>query len=487
MKTKNSNLINTFKTFSKEEMKLFEKFLDSPYHNNGKNCRPLFKQLKKFYPDYKSDKITYENLYKMLYPGRKFNKQVMWNLTSAMEKMTKEFLGQTALRKNKFVKTGLMLSEFGSRKLLNNYSQTIGKMEKLLEADGIDYDYFDNKGRLENYKQEYYHLMDKIQAMGRSKLKASEYQAILFLRMTVGGLNDMKLLNENYNCRFDVNIPFEFAKNLDLETIVQYARKADFEYSFLIEIYYHSLMMLLDSPKINHLERVRELYEAHFDKFTMSEKRNMMHWIVNYCLGNLEFDEIKYRRIIFELNEFRIKEGLVFYPENQLPKAIYIQILNAALAVRETEWAVNFIKNYTSKLQPDIRDSVKCLAYAFLYFYTKEYRKVLKYLNDVEFTDIQDKFFARTLTARCYYELNEIESLLDYTNSSKHFLVNNPSVSEKSRLYIHNFFIFIKKIIIIRENNDSAKIYNLRNEIEKVKEISNKKWLLEKLSELGKK
>jgi len=265
---------------------------------------------------------------------------------------------------------------------------------------------------------------------------------------------------------------------------VQYTRKANFEYSFLIEIYYHSLMMLLDSKKTNHLDRVRELYELHFDKFAMSEKRNMMHWIVNYCLTNLDLDEIKYRRIIFELNEFRLKEGLVFYPENQLPKAIYIQILNAALAVKETEWAVNFIKNYTSKLQPDIQDSIQCLAYAFLYFHTKEYRKVLKYLNKVEFTDIQDKFFARTLTARSYYELNELESLLDYTDSSKHFLINNPSVSEKSRIYIHNFFKFIKKLIMIRENKDSAKMYNLKNEIENIKEISNKKWLLEKLNEL---
>ncbi len=484
---KESKLINTLKTFSKEEMDQFGKFIASPYHNSGKNCAPLFTQLQKFYPDFETGKIANEVLYKKLYPSRKFNKQVMWNLTSSMEKLSKEFLEQTALRKNKFLKAELLLSEYGSRKLLSAYPKTIGAMEVLLESGGIDYDYFENKGHLENYRQEYYHLTDKVRSMSDSKLKASESQIMLFLRMTVGGLNDMKVLSENHNYRFDVNIPLEFAKNLNLKKIVDYARRKNFEYAFLIEIYYHSMMMLLEPGRTDHLDKMRELYGLHYDKFTLSEKRNMMHWIVNYCMSKMEYNENKFRRIIFELNEFRLKEGLVFYPADQLPKVIYFQILNGALAVKETDWAADFIKNYTQRLQPDIRNSMKRLANAFLYFHTKDFRKALKNLNEVEFIDVQDKFFSRTLTARSYYELYELESLLSYVDSSVHFLVSNPSVTETGRVYIHNFFKYLKKIVFIRENKDWDEIHVLRKEIEKTNEISNKKWLLEKLNELKKK
>ncbi len=482
----NSKLINILKTFSKDEMKMLGKFVASPYHNNQKNCSPLFKALQKFYPDFEADKLSAEKLYSKLYPGRVFNKQVMWNLASALEKMTKAFLEQEALKKNNFVRTELLLSEFGKRKLLNNYKRSISEMEKLLATSRFDFDYFENKGHLENYKQEYYHLTDKVRSMSDSKLKASESQIMLFLRMTVGGLNDMKVLSENHNYKFDVNIPLEFAKNLNLKNIVDYARRKNFEYTFLIEIYFHAMMMLLEPGRTNHLDKLRELYGLHYDKFTLSEKRNMMHWIVNYCLSKMEYNENKFRRIIFELNEFRLKEGLVFYPADQLPKVIYFQILNGALALKETEWAANFIKDYTSRLQPDIRESMQCLANAFLFFHTKEYKKTLKNLNRVEFIDIQDKFFARTLTARSYYELYELESLLSYADSSVHFLVSNPSVTEMGRIYIHNFFKYLKKIVFIRENKDWDEIYVLRNEIEKTNEISNKKWLLEKLHELKK-
>ena len=283
---KSSKLINTLKTFSKEEMKMFGKFLASPFHNNGKNCTPFFEQLQKHHPDFKADNITYEILYKKLYPGKKFNKQVMWNLVSAMEKMTREFLVQITLRKNKFVNFELMLSEFSSRKLLINYSQTLVEMEKLLELSSIEYEYFDNKGHLENYKREYYFLTDKVQFMGDSTLKTVESYALLFLRMTVGGLRDLKILEEYHNYRIDVNIPFEFAKNLDLKSIVDYANRKNYKNAFIIEIYYHSFMMLIEPQKTLHLDKFRELFELHYKKFTINEQKNLMHWLINYCLYN---------------------------------------------------------------------------------------------------------------------------------------------------------------------------------------------------------
>ena len=50
-----------------------------------------------------------------------------------MEKMAKEFLKLEALKKNDFVQMDLALTEFGSRKLLNNYSNTLREMENLLD------------------------------------------------------------------------------------------------------------------------------------------------------------------------------------------------------------------------------------------------------------------------------------------------------------------------------------------------------------------
>ncbi|HEY3249711.1 MAG TPA: hypothetical protein VGK25_01205, partial [Ignavibacteria bacterium] len=68
---KDTKLINILRTFSKEEMKQFEKFVASPYFHSGKNCMPLLKQLQKFYPGFDNEKLTYKNIHKKLYPGKK--------------------------------------------------------------------------------------------------------------------------------------------------------------------------------------------------------------------------------------------------------------------------------------------------------------------------------------------------------------------------------------------------------------------------------
>jgi hypothetical protein len=482
---KNSKLINILKTFSEEEMKLFEKFLASPFHSGGKNCTPMFRVIKKYHPDFNTDMISSENLHKKLYPRSKFNKQVMWNLSSALEKMAKEFLEQIALRKDKFTRMELAISEFNKRKLAGNYSQSIGEMEKVLEKMGIDYDYFDKKLHLEIFKQDYYFLTDKIQFKGDSTLKSAEYQVILFLKMNVTALRDLSILEEYHNYKIDTNLPLEIAGNIHYNAIIDYAKKKNYEYTYLIELYYHSLMMLLKPKETGHVVKFRELYQAHYKKLTIGEQRDMMHWLINYCLYNLDLGCDENNRMVFELNDFRLKEGLAFHLDNQLSKAIYLQIFNSALRANETGWALNFIKEYTSRLMPELRETMKCQAYAFLYFHTHEYGRALDYLNKIEFMDIMDKLQTRILTAKTYYELNEPETLLHYVDATKHFLSSNPSVSEIIRVQIHTFIKYINKIVFLRENKDQVEINVLKKEIESVEEVASKKWLLEKLDELA--
>ncbi len=479
-------LINILKTLSKVEMKRFGKFVASPYHNSGKNCMPLFKLLEKSHPDFKEGNYTYEAIHKKLYPGKKFNKQVTWNLTSAMEKMTKEFLKQEALKKDDFIQMDLALTEFGSRKLLNYYSNVLIEMEKMLDKSSIDTEYFSKQYKLRIFKQTYYFSVDKVHLIGDATHKTAEWGAIYFLRIIVGALKDMLILREYYNYKVDVNVPLAIVKNLDLKSVVDYINKEKFEYAFYIEIYYHSLMMLLEPKQTWHLDRYRELFEKHFKNFDKIEQISMITDMVNYCMYYPELGNSKFKRVIFELNEFQLKEGLAFFPDNQLSKTKYLQNLMTALAVNETKWTEDYIEKYTPKLLPEIRESMKCLANAFLCFHTKEYRKVLEYVNKVEFVDIRDKIQTRALSAKSYYELNETETLLHYIDSSKHFVINNPSVSETEGKNIRNFFKYLTKLIYLKESNDNVEISILRNDVEKNKELSNKDWLLEKIRELEK-
>jgi hypothetical protein len=54
---KDLKLISLLKTFSKTEIKEFEKFLQSPYLNtSGEYIFKFFNSIKKYYPEFESDR-----------------------------------------------------------------------------------------------------------------------------------------------------------------------------------------------------------------------------------------------------------------------------------------------------------------------------------------------------------------------------------------------------------------------------------------------
>src|SRR5439155_22489713 len=60
------------KLFSKEEFKKFGLFVCSPYFNRLNNVTRFYNILKNYHPDYKSKKLTRENIFKKIFPGQKY-------------------------------------------------------------------------------------------------------------------------------------------------------------------------------------------------------------------------------------------------------------------------------------------------------------------------------------------------------------------------------------------------------------------------------
>lgn len=75
-----STVIEILRTFTQDELKEFEDFVSSPYFNKNKSINKLYDVVRKYHPDFKSDDIKKENLWKRIYPGKKYNYGTMKNL-----------------------------------------------------------------------------------------------------------------------------------------------------------------------------------------------------------------------------------------------------------------------------------------------------------------------------------------------------------------------------------------------------------------------
>ena len=103
------NIFKLLGQFSKPELKAFENFLDSPYHNKSKKIKRLFIEIYKFHPQYSHQKLTKEYLSKKINPLLKYHDSTLRDLMSGLLKLLKEFLINEALKKDRTEKDVFLL------------------------------------------------------------------------------------------------------------------------------------------------------------------------------------------------------------------------------------------------------------------------------------------------------------------------------------------------------------------------------------------
>jgi len=149
-----SKLISLLKTFSKAEFNEFAKFVASPFHSRGRNLLPLFKFLKKYYPEFTNKKIDIESAYKTIYPGRAYNMPVMRKLVSELEKMGEDYLVQINVRNNDCDYFKRLSDEMQSRSLIKLFETNINKATEEIKKIGINSDYFNKNFEISLVKEE---------------------------------------------------------------------------------------------------------------------------------------------------------------------------------------------------------------------------------------------------------------------------------------------------------------------------------------------
>ena len=77
-----SSVISILNTFSQEEIKQFEDFLNSPFHNKNAKVIQFFNVLKEYHPGFDDEKLTKENLFKELFGNVKYKESYIRNLFS---------------------------------------------------------------------------------------------------------------------------------------------------------------------------------------------------------------------------------------------------------------------------------------------------------------------------------------------------------------------------------------------------------------------
>ncbi len=466
-------------------MKDFEKFISSPFHNRGRNYVPFFNQLKKFYPKFDDNRMTPEYIYSKIYPGKKYNKQILWNMTSSMLAMSEDFLIYVSLKRNKFERERKVAEEFLERRLSSYYKKKLNEMESALDSLGIGSAYFRHKAELEDGRMAYHFIEDTQQFLPELVDKKGNYVILHFMREISDIIGSLRTSKSMYNRQYEGSIPYKFVTNLKLDKIVEFAYGTKFKYAAVLDIYYETIMLSLEYDNKKHFFRLKELFEQNHHLFTNEEKHLVAAELTNYCVQKMNEGDNSLRHANFELDKFKLENEIVLI-SRMLPKLTFMQILGNALYLKEFEWARTFIEEYAPKLKPSYQKPTKMLCYAHLYYLQKDYGKVLECLSKVEFIDMLDKIYVKTLYIRTYFEMKEFETLLSYLETTRHFYEKNPYVSNVLRSNNIKFISCMSRLLSAIESNDDFEMDRIWKFVKGDKSVANGLWIAEKIEEMQK-
>ncbi len=477
-----SKIIDILKTFSKEEMKSFKDFVNSPFFNSNKSVIRLFEILRKSYPGFNSALIRKESVYRKIFPGKSYNDIVMRILISDLMKLAEEFLSYLRYAKNPLDGKKYLLEELKERKLDRLHNRHFTIAEDIMNNSGItNHFYFLELYNIENHLIDFMISRDKQSQTAGNVLKQGEY--LLFFSL-IGILNiahELLTQQDVLNIKFDKNAIDMYLEHFNLDGFMEYLRKSNHKYYSVAAIYYYMYKAYRETGKEEYYFQLRKLIEENINLFGREERFNLLVILESICVNMLAAGKEGFYKNLMGIYEMMIRENLLAPNENDyIQTNLFRNIFYTAVILKRYEWAEDFIGRFSSKIHPEQKDSMFYYSRAMIYFEKKQFNRSLENISRVGQRFFPFKFDAKVLMLKIYYELEDFEPAISLIDSFSHFLSNNKSVYITDKERFGSFLKFFR--ILIRLKNGSKDFHGalIRREIEKNANVISKKWLLEK-------
>src|SRR4030095_12965991 len=237
----NNRAIKILRTFTKVELKNFGRFVRSPFHNNNKNISKLFFCLKSRYPEYNT---SHEQIYRRLFPGKKYNDDALRHLFSGLNKLCEEFLAYNLLNSVNFTRKLYVLKKLKEKKLDNFFLLTAKKLGAELSNTKIDYDHYRNKEELEKEIIEFLVLRNKQNKIAHNVTKRGESLIASLLALIENQINDINVQRHLYSRLKEENVFDAFINNVDLTGFSKWLSENMTERFVYIAIYCNLILIL---------------------------------------------------------------------------------------------------------------------------------------------------------------------------------------------------------------------------------------------------
>ena len=471
-----SKLIAILKTVTDSEYKEFRKFLESKSIRKTGGVYLLYEYLKKHHPTYPLKKIDKAVVGKSVFKGAKNTEKRLIDTMSQMTTELEDFLVKKKLEENQPQWDLLLLEVFRDRKLDKLFFQRSSATEKKWEKEkhqGIEHlhDWY-SLHRMVVLHPLYIELGKRTDTWGYIDSLDQYYFALKLNKR-------LSYHVDSYNVQEDGEIPTQYL----IENILEVCKEEKFKKIPQINLL-SQLALVFMNEEFERFSELKDYLLNNFQVFSSDEIFDIVDALTRICYVNYQNGSPNALRDFFELNRFSAQQRLII-EYGLIKPELFNSYVNVACAVKEMEWAENFVEEFKIYLNKEEREDMETLCKAIISMNKHEYGTSIQTLAQVKFQNPIYGFQARGLQLKCYYEMEDYDELfLNLTKSFAVFLNRDQILSDHLKEEGLNFIHFVKKVKKVKEQKKKIP-YTLYEQLNQKKSVGWKSWLKEKVEELG--
>lgn len=481
-----SKLISLIGTFSKDELKRFQDFVNSPYFNKNKTIIRFFNELINHYPDFNSERLSKEKIYARLFPAGKYNEQVIKNLISELLKLANEFLSAELNSLNRFENKMNLLKQLMSRKADAMYNNELKSFEnELNDISELSERNFYYLFLLEELKISF-HLMRNEQPLVFEKvLNAGEFLIMFFHLHLTKTLFNLNVNRQSFQVAYKTNLPEIFYENIAYENILKYMKDNNMKFSEILELYHYRVICNTKDTEDTVYRNFKDLLLKNINSLRRDEIYGLFIALETYCLGKINSGEGNFIEELFDIYNTEIQNDVYKFSEDS--PVTFMKFRNTyltSLKLKKLDWTENFIEKFKSDIIESDRNSVVKIANAQVLFEKGDYDKVLEMLSNLKPELLYHKIDIRNLILMSYFEKGFYDSVMTLIDSFRHFLSSNKSLSENFKTNNLRFINSLSSFILMKEKNQTDKLDELIHKLFPFQNDRRIEWLIQKINSI---
>lgn len=494
----NHNIIYLLRKFSITELKRLEIFLNSPYHNRSKKIIKLFNVIKKFHPGFTNKKLTKEYLSKIINPGIAYKDSTMRDLMSTLLACVEEFLCLEELNKSNSDKDIYLLRSLVEKNQEGLFNKHLEKLDKKLDAEGIDSVYFYKKSLIEVNKINFsiINLHQRSSSVIENSNQILISYMIYIINYCVTELINSYIKIMIIGSKFKINgqnTPLEIIECINLKGILNLLNKTGKD-NYILEIYLNLFFAFQNIDDPAYYIKYKSLFMKHFKSLSKDEISYHFSMLISYSMLNnsIPGNNYSYDKELFQIHEIYLKNKIFIDKKSKyIDEDLYRNILHIALRLNEYSWIFNFIKNYSKFLHPDKRENLDNLSFAEYYYHIgknskskKDFKRAYNYLVKIKEESFIVKYDVKSLYLMLYSDLKNDGNIETQINNYREFLKRNKLVTDSRRKKINIFLNLFEKLVFLKNGDPKIDISDLNFELLNNKDIDHRQWVLDKIKEI---